>query len=111
MEMGEDWWNYSYNCRSSFCILVFNLNFSQRQFTLGQSIINVSLLCLPAVLAGILFIISHSRKKSRQGSFERAPEVAATGIALFLNHFNLKLASLVSIKYRRDKFDLNRLPK
>ena len=46
-----------------FGILVFNLNYNQRHFTLWQSIINVSMICLPFVLAGILFIISHSRKK------------------------------------------------
>lgn len=46
-----------------WCILVFNLNYNQRQFTLWQSIINVSIVCLPFVLAGILFIIGHSRKK------------------------------------------------
>jgi hypothetical protein len=45
-----------------FCIFVFNINYSQRHFTLWQSIINVSILCLPFVLAGILFIISHNRK-------------------------------------------------
>jgi len=45
------------------CIFTFNLNYNQRHFTLWQSIKNVSLICLPFVLAGILFIISHSRKK------------------------------------------------
>lgn len=44
-------------------ILTFNLNYIQRQFTLVQSIINVSLICLPFILAGILFIISYIRKK------------------------------------------------
>ncbi len=44
-------------------ILTFNLNYNQRQFTLVQSIINVSLICLPFILAGILFIISYIRKK------------------------------------------------
>ena len=45
------------------CVYLFNLNYNQRHFTLWQSIINVSMLCLPLVLAGILFIISHSAKK------------------------------------------------
>jgi hypothetical protein len=45
------------------CVSIFNLNYNQRHFTLWQSIRNVSMLCLPFVLAGILFIISHSVKK------------------------------------------------
>jgi hypothetical protein len=45
------------------CVFIFNLNYNQRHFTLWQSIRNVSMLCLPFVLAGILFIISHSAKK------------------------------------------------
>ena len=44
-------------------VSVFNLNYNQRHFTLWQSIRNVSMLCLPFVLAGILFIISHSVKR------------------------------------------------
>ena len=46
-----------------FCVSIFNLNYNQRHFTLWQSIRNVSMLCLPFVLAGILFILSHSAKK------------------------------------------------
>jgi hypothetical protein len=45
------------------CVFIFNLNYNQRHFTLWQSIINVSMLSLPFVLAGILFILSHSAKK------------------------------------------------
>ncbi len=44
-------------------IAVFHFNYRVRQFSLIQSLINVSLVCLPFVLAGILFIISHYRKK------------------------------------------------
>jgi len=44
-------------------VSVFNLNYNQRHFTLWQSIRNVSILCLPFVIAGILFILSHSAKK------------------------------------------------
>jgi len=46
-----------------FGIFVFNINYNQRHFTLQQSIINVSIICFPFVLSGILFIISHIRKK------------------------------------------------
>jgi hypothetical protein len=45
-------------------IFTFNINYNQRHFTLLQSIINVSIICLPFVLAGVLFIISHYRKKN-----------------------------------------------
>jgi FtsH-binding integral membrane protein len=53
-----------------FGISVFNLNYNQRHFTLLQSIINVSLLCLPFVIAGVLFIISHFRRKRELASAE-----------------------------------------
>jgi len=46
-----------------FGVLVFNINFNQRHFTLWQSIRNVSLVCFPFVLAGILFLLSHRAKK------------------------------------------------
>lgn len=44
-------------------IFAFNINYNQRHFTLMQSIINVSILCLPFILAGVLFIVSHYSKK------------------------------------------------
>ncbi len=44
-------------------VAVFNLNYNQRHFSLVQSIINVSIICLPFVLAGILFVISYHEKK------------------------------------------------
>ncbi len=47
----------------AFSIFVFNINYNQRHFTLQQSLINVLILCLPFAIAGILFIISHIRKK------------------------------------------------
>lgn len=46
-----------------FLILTFNLNYNLRHFSLTQSLINVSFICLPFVLAGILFIMSHNRRK------------------------------------------------
>ncbi len=46
-----------------FSIFVFNINYNQRHFTLWQSIINVSILCLPFILSGALFIISYIRKQ------------------------------------------------
>lgn len=46
-----------------FWIFTFNINYNQRQFALLQSIINASIICLPFILAGVLFIISHFRRK------------------------------------------------
>jgi hypothetical protein len=40
-------------------VFIFNLNYNQRHFTLVQSLRNVLLFCLPFVIAGILFILSH----------------------------------------------------
>ncbi len=57
-------------------VFVFNLNYNQRHFTLVQSLRNVSMLCMPFVIAGILFIVSHYRNQRRQerlGSGERVP--------------------------------------
>jgi len=45
-----------------FSAAVFYINYKERQFSLAQSVINVSLICFPFVLAGILFILSHYRK-------------------------------------------------
>ncbi len=45
-------------------IVLLNFNYRQRHFSLAQSMINVSLLCLPFIIAGILFIVSYNKKKS-----------------------------------------------
>lgn len=44
------------------CIYLFNLNYNQRNFTLGQSILNVSILCFPLILTGILFIVGNTKR-------------------------------------------------
>lgn len=49
---------------AAFGVFVFNINYHQRHFTLLQSIINVSMVCFPFFIAGILFIISHFRRKN-----------------------------------------------
>ncbi len=46
-------------------VFIFNLNYNQRHFTLVQSLRNISILCLPFVIAGILFILSHFLVKKR----------------------------------------------
>lgn len=53
-----------------FSVSVFNLNYNERHFTLGQSIINVSLICVPFVLAGVLFLLSHRAKKKALSGVE-----------------------------------------
>lgn len=47
-------------------ILVFNINYRQRNFSLTQSLINVSIICLPFIIAGVLFLVSHNRKHNIQ---------------------------------------------
>ncbi|MGB8491884.1 MAG: hypothetical protein WCE64_12580 [Bacteroidales bacterium] len=48
----------------ALCVFLFNLNYNQRHFSLWQSIRNVTMFCLPLILAGILFVINHSVQKS-----------------------------------------------
>ncbi len=47
-------------------IFVFHINYGQRNFSFIQSLINVSIICLPFIIAGVLFIVSHSRKLNKQ---------------------------------------------
>jgi hypothetical protein len=44
-------------------IFVFVLNYKRNQFSVANSLKNALILAIPFVLAGILFIISHYRKK------------------------------------------------
>jgi prolipoprotein diacylglyceryltransferase len=44
-------------------IFVFVLNYKRNQFSVANSLKNALILAIPFVLAGILFIISHHRKK------------------------------------------------
>ena len=44
-------------------IALLNFNYRQRHFSLAQSLINVSLLCMPFIIAGILFIVSYNKMK------------------------------------------------
>jgi hypothetical protein len=44
-------------------VRVFKINYGERHFTLMQSIINVSIVGLPFVVAGALFLISHHSKR------------------------------------------------
>jgi prolipoprotein diacylglyceryltransferase len=46
-------------------VLVFIINYRRNNFSLTQSLINVSILCLPFIIAGVLFIISHNRKHKK----------------------------------------------
>jgi len=53
---------------------VFHLNFRSHNFTLIQSLRNASLLCLPFILAGILFIISHRRRLGKKDASDTKGE-------------------------------------
>ena len=44
-------------------IFVFVLNYKRNQFSVANSLKNALILAIPFVLAGILFILSHYRKK------------------------------------------------
>jgi prolipoprotein diacylglyceryltransferase len=46
----------------AFCIFVFVLNY-KRNHSIAASLLIVVVICIPFVLAGILFIISHYRRK------------------------------------------------
>jgi prolipoprotein diacylglyceryltransferase len=44
-------------------MFVFVLNYKRNQFSVANSLKNALILAIPFVLAGILFILSHHRKK------------------------------------------------
>ncbi len=46
-----------------FSILVYFINHYRNHFSIGRSLIIVAIIGLPFVVVGILFIISHNRKK------------------------------------------------
>lgn len=48
-----------------FCVSVFLLNHNRNHFSVTQSIINALLVAFPFVIAGILFIVSHNKKKRK----------------------------------------------
>jgi hypothetical protein len=47
----------------AFCVAVFLLNFNRNHFTLPQSLFNAFMVAFPFVIVGILFIISHNKRK------------------------------------------------
>jgi peptidoglycan/LPS O-acetylase OafA/YrhL len=47
----------------ALCIFIFVLNYKRNQFPVAISLRNALMLAFPFVLAGILFILSHYRKK------------------------------------------------
>jgi prolipoprotein diacylglyceryltransferase len=46
-----------------FCLLVYLLNHYRNQFSVGQSLLNATIIAIPIVIVGILFIWSHNKKK------------------------------------------------
>lgn len=53
-----------------FFIAVFYLNYKRNQFSLPQSLTAAAMICIPFILGGILFIISHNRKKKEVTGFQ-----------------------------------------
>jgi hypothetical protein len=47
----------------ALCIFVFILNYKRNHFPVATSLLNTLMIAIPFVLAGILFILSHYRKK------------------------------------------------
>ena len=47
----------------ALCIFVFILNYKRNHFPVATSLLNTLIIAIPFVLAGILFILSHYRKK------------------------------------------------
>jgi prolipoprotein diacylglyceryltransferase len=47
----------------ALCIFVFILNYKRNHFSVATSLLNTLMITIPFVLAGILFILSHYRKK------------------------------------------------
>ena len=47
----------------ALCIFVFILNYKRNHFSVATSLLDTLMVAIPFVLAGILFILSHYRKK------------------------------------------------
>jgi prolipoprotein diacylglyceryltransferase len=47
----------------TLCIFVFILNYKRNHFSVATSLLDTLMVAIPFVLAGILFILSHYRKK------------------------------------------------
>ena len=58
----------------AFSIWVFHINYSERQFSLTQSLINMSIIGLPFIVAGVLFLISHHSKRRTSKLRLRQPQ-------------------------------------
>jgi len=46
-----------------FSAWIFQLNFTRNKFSFGQSLFDALIIAFPFVIAGILFLVSHNRKK------------------------------------------------
>lgn len=44
-------------------ILIFNINYDRNQFSFVVSLRNAAMIAVPFILAGILFVLSHNRRK------------------------------------------------
>ena len=58
-----------------FCVSVFLLNYNRNHFSIAQSIISTLIVAVPFVLVGILFMMSHNKKKQKNAEESKNQEI------------------------------------
>ena len=58
-----------------FCVSVFLLNYYRNHFSIAQSIISTLIVAVPFVLVGILFMMSHNKKKQKNAEESKNQEI------------------------------------
>jgi prolipoprotein diacylglyceryltransferase len=58
-----------------FCLSVFLLNYNRNHFSAAQSFINTLIVAIPFVLVGILFMMSHNKKKQKLAEESKSQEI------------------------------------
>ena len=59
----------------AFCVSVFLLNYNRNHFSIAQSIISTLIVAVPFVLVGILFMMSHNKKKQKNAEESKNQEI------------------------------------
>ena len=59
----------------AFCVSVFLLNYYRNHFSIAQSIISTLIVAVPFVLVGILFMMSHNKKKQKNAEESKNQEI------------------------------------
>jgi hypothetical protein len=59
----------------AFCVSVFLRNYNRNHFSAAQSLINTLIVAIPFVLVGILFIVSHNKKKQKLAEESKSQEI------------------------------------